>query len=56
MPRTQNPTPQQPIPITATTNTTTIQPPPPAFDREEPPPPSYQDYRKDVLVQSPRND
>ncbi|KAG2237277.1 hypothetical protein INT48_009010 [Thamnidium elegans] len=50
MPRAENPTPQQSIP------TTTLQPPPPAFDREEPPPPSYQDYRKDVLVQSPRND
>ncbi|GAA5808638.1 hypothetical protein MFLAVUS_002030 [Mucor flavus] len=54
MPRTVDPTPQQPIPIITTTSS--IQPPPPAFDREEPPPPSYQDYRKDVLVQSPRND
>lgn len=53
MPRTENPTPTHPVPIVTGTS---IQPPPPAFDREEPPPPSYQDYRKDVLVQPPRND
>lgn len=29
-----------------------IQPPPPAFDPQEPPPPSYQDFRKDVQIQS----
>lgn len=57
MPRTENSNLTQPIPTTTVnTGASTIQQPPPAFNREDLPPPSYQDYRKDVLVQPPRND